>query len=419
MKKLILPLLVAVTLASNSSLAKESLIKDFYHPADKFPKNVIGIKIIGKFKATDTLSEGNVLHADWTLGEKDNNRFFIFTDGNSSRLQPEEHYIFTEKNPLVVSEVQGLGWYGVTLQNADSLSQKKDSDKRFGKNISSGSQKLGEEQPTTASVNDSDQAETGKQFHNGIKQGVDRINYICNHFNDDSLIREIEQGKKVSIDLPSELTNGCIELLPKSSVWSNISEKDLSPKYYTCSALFKDSESPVYYVYVIENNPENLDGIFLKQIQVMNLNEIDFRQCPEGIPRGQIIADLNNSYGMYGITTGISTDLLSPMYRSYNKFTEWEKIAKDKNSSEFIKQIPTGEADFIWQNEGVAGIAAMLPYPRIYKDSHYRGYQSSEIQKLMRAFYFYQSARNQIELYINNQISKAESSKKEIEDSFK
>jgi TPR repeat protein/formylglycine-generating enzyme required for sulfatase activity len=86
----------------------------FYRPADKFPKNVKGIKIVGSF-VTRILSTGQTyLQADEDAGERDNLRFFF--PQNANLPYADQRLVFTESNPLtVVKRTSFTGNFDVLL----------------------------------------------------------------------------------------------------------------------------------------------------------------------------------------------------------------------------------------------------------------------------------------------------------------
>jgi hypothetical protein len=95
----------------------------FYRPADKFPKNASGIKMIGRFVVSgsielSSLGSDNVrylppyyLEADRNSGERGNGRWFF---PKNKSVQLGEQYTFTEESPLtVIKKTSFTGNYDV------------------------------------------------------------------------------------------------------------------------------------------------------------------------------------------------------------------------------------------------------------------------------------------------------------------
>jgi hypothetical protein len=104
---------------NNSSLDN----KGFYNISDKFPKNSVGIKVIGKLYSLNTLDTPpkTFLVPDTEKGERDIGRRFEIL----GPVFPEHTYLnFTEDNPMVVKDKGILGQYYVTINNSFSKSPK-------------------------------------------------------------------------------------------------------------------------------------------------------------------------------------------------------------------------------------------------------------------------------------------------------
>jgi hypothetical protein len=118
MKKTILSLVIAVGQISTSSGLQQDSTKEYYGPADKFPKKIEGIKLIGNFNATrfgetDTI----VLKADERKGEVFNQRFFRV---DNIVIKQGSVFTFSKENPLIIKGRDvalnfGMGTYKVAL----------------------------------------------------------------------------------------------------------------------------------------------------------------------------------------------------------------------------------------------------------------------------------------------------------------
>jgi TPR repeat protein/formylglycine-generating enzyme required for sulfatase activity len=95
----------------------------FYRPADKFPKNVSGLKIVGRFVVSGSLDLNSLgsgelrylppyyLEADSDSGEKNKSRWFYPKNKN---VTLGERYTFTEDSPLtVIKKISFTGNYDV------------------------------------------------------------------------------------------------------------------------------------------------------------------------------------------------------------------------------------------------------------------------------------------------------------------
>ena len=91
----------------------------FYRPADKWPKNPLGIKVIGRMKVEEGISSGqSPLIPDCDSGEKDINRYFYPPVG--VQLSPGLKFVFTEDNPMTIVENQGMGFYRVSFSSSEN-----------------------------------------------------------------------------------------------------------------------------------------------------------------------------------------------------------------------------------------------------------------------------------------------------------
>jgi len=86
--------------------------KEFYSPADEFPGNPKGYKIIGKFRVGAFSNGGYYLQADSSRGEKDALRSFI-PRGDS--IQPGCTYTLTQEHPMIIVGKGIFGQYEVDL----------------------------------------------------------------------------------------------------------------------------------------------------------------------------------------------------------------------------------------------------------------------------------------------------------------
>ena len=89
--------------------------KEFYSPADEFPGNPKGYKIIGKFKVGAFSNDGYYLQADSSRGEQDALRSFIPRNDN---IQPGCTYTLTKEQPMVIVGKGIFGQYEVDLPDA-------------------------------------------------------------------------------------------------------------------------------------------------------------------------------------------------------------------------------------------------------------------------------------------------------------
>jgi len=86
----------------------------YYRPADKFPKDARGIRLVGKFRVRSSPSYPQMepwLEADSSRGEKNNSR--MFKPINTGRLRRGDAYEFTSEQPLIVSDKGVMGIYDV------------------------------------------------------------------------------------------------------------------------------------------------------------------------------------------------------------------------------------------------------------------------------------------------------------------
>jgi hypothetical protein len=430
--KTILSIIFTVGLLGSASAQTEAQ-KAFYAPADKFPKNPIGIKLIGHFKVMGDPKIGYYLTADSDAGESDNMRRFNLPQG--VKVNNGEKYNITKEAPLIVSSGGVLGGYDVQVTTAKSqVTQNPNNVKGVANNASVKENNT----PTTAPFDPFDPQPQMK-----------KIGEVRSHFNDNSLVFEIEKGGNPTFSLPDNLTKGEIEFVPSISKIVTTTE-GVSPDNYMAQATFKDKTVPnVYYVYEIENIQKNLGkDLFLKGIHIYNFkdpkeySQIDYLvKNKQGSPIGvwqnsKTLSDnaIRNSYVLLNSKDEVilqsdgDIDILSPMYRSYNKFIEWNNIATEKKPENFVKQFPNNQGVFMWMNQdnnvNKKQIGSLCPIPPFGYQSNrnpysYPGWTEGEVNEIMRAFYFYPSARLQIANYIKDQISKVESSKKDIENSFK
>ena len=88
--------------------------KGFYRPADKFPKNVVGIKVVGSFVA-ERYGESLWLRADESAGEKDNRRTFHMPPGTP--LNAGDKIEISKDSPLIVLRRGLPGCYDVKLES--------------------------------------------------------------------------------------------------------------------------------------------------------------------------------------------------------------------------------------------------------------------------------------------------------------
>lgn len=86
--------------------------KEFFSPADEFPGNPQGYKIIGKFKVSAFSNGGYFLQADSARGEKDAMRRFVPRDDS---IESGQTYTFTRERPMVIVSKSFLGQYDVDL----------------------------------------------------------------------------------------------------------------------------------------------------------------------------------------------------------------------------------------------------------------------------------------------------------------
>ncbi|NCY20519.1 hypothetical protein EBX31_01000 [bacterium] len=87
-------------------------MKDFYFPADVFPENKIGMRVVGKFIVLRFSNGGHYLSADQSRGEKDAVRRFV---PENCDLPLGGRYTFTAEEPLIISSVSMFGQYGVLV----------------------------------------------------------------------------------------------------------------------------------------------------------------------------------------------------------------------------------------------------------------------------------------------------------------
>jgi len=451
MNKIILPLLVAVGLIGSAS-AQTDAKKTFYSPADKFPKNPIGIKLIGHFKVMGDPQIGYYLSADAEAGERDNMRRFNLPQG--VRVNVGEKYNITKDAPLIVTSGGILGGYDVKVPAAQNKAKQNETSQNpvvqpeENQNVS---------QTKTLNASKSDLHNLafigGRKAAQLVNPGIERhlaaVAEIRSHLNDGSLLFEIEKGGSPTLTLPNILTQGGIEFLPLISKFG-ATKNGLNDSNYIAQATFKDKSDPnIYYVYEIDNINDNIGKIpLLKAITVFTFkdpkeySQIDFLiknklGSPLGVwRRSEALSkdEIRNSYVLLDSDGSVlaqsdgDVDILTPMYRSYDKFIEWNKIASEKKPENFAKQFPNNQGVFRWMhidNDVKKNqVGCLCPIPEYgYQPSRdpfsYAGWTEDQVNIFMRAFYFYPSARSQVAAYIKDQISKGESSKKDIENSFK
>jgi len=117
--------------------------------------------------------------------------------------------------------------------------------------------------------------------------------------------------------------------------------------------------------------------------------------------------------------TKIPFDILNTIYKNFDKFEEWCNTAHEKNPPNFKKPLPTGEGDFLWKDN----IAYLLPYPKGFnhddKPELIQGYSEGDILDLMRAYYFYPSAKKQIQEAIKKNSEAQNKASQSIDNNFK
>lgn len=86
--------------------------KEYYAPADEFPGNPKGYKIVGKFRLESFSNGGYYLRADSSRGEKDVMRRFVPRNDN---INPGCTYTFTQDQPMVIVSKGIFGQYNVDL----------------------------------------------------------------------------------------------------------------------------------------------------------------------------------------------------------------------------------------------------------------------------------------------------------------
>lgn len=431
MKNIILALFIAVGVVSSADASNKppEEKKAFYAPADKFPKDPVGIKLVGYFKVMGDAKIGYYLTADAEAGERDNMRRFNLPAEVQVNLG--DKFKITKDAPLIVSSGGILGGYDVRVPTAQSQSRPNSNTTKS--------------ETAATATGERATADVGDPL--GIESELKAVNEARSHFNDGSIIFEIEKGGNPTIALPTNLTQGGIEFIPALSQIAATRE-GINPENYLAKATFKDTLNPkVYYVYEIDNAHENLGKVpFLGGINIYifkdpsGYDEIDAciknKQTPlvgwnhnEKITHFSIMNNynlLNSNGNPSGRPSDREVDILTPMYRSYDKFVEWNKIASDKKPPNFDKPFPNKLGVFKWMNpdndpkNNQIGLLCPVP-PSGYQPSRviYAGWSEEQVNEIMRALYFYPSARSQIATYIKDQISKVQSSKKDIENSFK
>jgi len=94
----------------------------YYKASDKFPENVTGAKVTGKFRLKKINNSPPWLEADTSKGEKNNGRNFLVSNPedasihyayNFESLPDGTQYEFTEEFPLIITKKQGLAAYQV------------------------------------------------------------------------------------------------------------------------------------------------------------------------------------------------------------------------------------------------------------------------------------------------------------------
>jgi hypothetical protein len=123
-----------------------------------------------------------------------------------------------------------------------------------------------------------------------------------------------------------------------------------------------------------------------------------------------------------------SVDLLTPIYRSYDKYREWETLALQNQPPDFDKLLPSGSGIFRWTSDhGIQGrqgqqIAALCPVPpNGYQKGRkvYAGWTTDMVDDFMRALYFYSSARSQVMSYQRADAEKKKAATESIEEIFR
>ncbi len=451
MKKLFFSAFLSVVLIVSAS-AQTDAKKTFYSPADKFPKNPVGIKLIGHFKVMGDPQIGYYLTADGDAGERDNMRRFNLPQG--VQVKVGEKYNITKDAPLIVASGGILGGYDVKVPTAQNKVNRNETSQNPVVQPEQ-NQNVTQTKPLNASKSDLHKL-AFLSFRNAaglagnvLEKHTAAVAEIRSHLNDGSLLFEIEKGGSPTLTLPDILTQGGIEFLPSISKFG-ATKNGLSDSNYIAQATFKDKSNPnIYYVYEIDNINDNLGKIpLLKAITVFTFkdpkeySQIDFLMknklgSPLGVwRRSEALSkdEIRNSYVLLDSDESVlaqsdgDVDILTPLYRSYDKFIEWNKIASEKKPESFAKQFPNSQGVFRWMhidNDVKKNqVGCLCPIPEYgYQPSRnpfsYAGWPEDQVNMFMRAFYFYPSARSQVAAYIKDQISKAESSKKDIENSFK
>ena len=278
----------------------------------------------------------------------------------------------------------------------------------------------------------------------GIKAAKAAIQERLNHFNDGSLLLQIEKGESVTIDVPNEIITGSqfvsempIEFLPEIS----------EVKAGFVLAAFKDFGNPKrIYVYTLrqESPPSELT---LTDVTIYTLNDgpagqaaiedaTRQRRSPLNAQwrnrarRGQMsLTSLSNAYNLmdggalaHPENEPGTVDLLTPMLRSYAKFNEWNALAKEQRPPDFHKPFPGQTGIFFWgtndRGQQEAGLAPIPP--KGYQDGrlNYAAWDKSGVDDLMRALYHYPSAIAQLIKHKKEGKQEKEAQQRAIDSTF-
>ena len=257
----------------------------------------------------------------------------------------------------------------------------------------------------------------------GIKAAMAAIQERLSHFNDGSLLQQIEKGESVTIDVPNEIITGSqfvsempIEFLPEIS----------EVKAGFVLAAFKDFGNPKrIYVYSLRQTSAPSE-LTLADVTIYTLNDGPAGQAAIEDATRQRRSPLNAQWrnrarsGKMSLTSlsnvynlmdgGVlahpanepgSVDLLTPMLRSYAKFNEWNALANEQRPPDFHKPLPGETGVFLWgKNDDGQQEARLAPIPpQGYQEerlTYYSSWDQSGVDDLMRALYHYPSAIAQL-----------------------
>lgn len=288
---------------------------------------------------------------------------------------------------------------------------------------------------------------------NDAESIVNHVNGAIGRMNENSLVLEMERGTAVNLVLPHQLTAGGIIFVPELSEGVIHEPTPLYDMGNLMVATFKDDANPRrYFVYLIlRENSEPRIPLRLTELYIYTFSDAEelAKRVVESVrntnspwrdnwgrSKSARVSSLINAYNLLDGSGNPAhrpqeagcVDLLTPIYRSHDKFKQWEDLAVQKQPPDFDKLLPSGTGLFRWTSnhrvEERKGqqVAFLCPIPPSgYQNGRkaYDGWTADMVNDLMRALHFYPAARSQVIDYQKAHAEKLEGAAKSIEETFR